>query len=88
MEDKWDNHWILPSLSANSAFDQLPYSFTNQSMSRLAMLGGGGNWGSPSGANQPASAISASSSTKSPPAYSAVKPSINELGKGQGWLAT
>lgn len=39
-----------------------------------------------SGPYHPASSISFSSGTISPPAQSAVNPTIREWGKGQGWL--
>ena len=55
-------------------------------MSRRAMLRGGGMRGSRSTPNQPASAISWPSTRISPPAYSAVKPTMSERPKGQGWL--
>ena len=50
------------------------------------MLIGPGMLGSASTGNQSAAAISSSSSTMSPPAYSAKNPSMSELGNGHGWL--
>ena len=53
----------------------------------LAIVLASGSLGKWNTSNQAASSISAGSGRISPPVQSQVKAIINELGKGQGWLA-
>src|SRR5205823_2891738 len=79
------------------ARDDTPPPASQRSMSTRAMARGGGTWMAPrpaaasassSPVNQRASSSSPSRAAGSPPAWSAKKPSMSEVGNGQGCEAT
>src|SRR5215210_798420 len=76
----------LPVSYSGGYLESRPRRFTKSSIMARAMLSLGGSCGSRSTVYQPASSISSGSVWISPPAHSAVKATMSELGNGQGWL--